>query len=193
MYCECGCGGITTQYDRNWFCKGIQKGDYHRFIAGHANHLRRAENAYQWNGGIRVGSDGYVLAYCPDHPRDLRNKRFVREHILVVEKALRHYLPLSAQVHHFDENRQNNNNNNLVVCEDKAYHFLLHRRAKALRECGHVSWQKCIYCHQWDDPINFRYSPAKHYHGKYLHPECLRAYSNARYALKHPKTDQNNE
>jgi len=76
-------------------------------------------------------------------------------------------------VHHVDEDRENNKRNNLVVCEDDAYHFLLHRRMRALKACGHVSWIKCDFCKQYDDPKNMYIRPnGRQGH----HRECLREY-----------------
>src|SRR3990167_9989532 len=54
-------------------------------------------------------------------------------HILVAEKALGRPLPEGVEVHHHDENRQNNSNSNLVICQDVAYHRLLHVIMRVLR------------------------------------------------------------
>lgn len=72
-----------------------------------------------WKGGVSHSSDGYV---------SIRTEpgRHVREHVVVAERALGHRLPLGAEVHHFNENRSDNRNRNLVICQDVAYHRLLH-------------------------------------------------------------------
>lgn len=71
----------------------------------------------------------------PDHkpPETLHvnyARRKAREH---VARVLGYALPRKAQVHHVDENPRNNANTNLVVCEDAAYHKLLHRRMRERR------------------------------------------------------------
>lgn len=93
---------------------------------------------------------------CPDiritkkavkHPKN--HKGFVREYILIAEKALGKYLPNGAVVHHHTSSQ-------LVICQDQTYHKLLHRRTDALRNCGHADWRKCWICKKWDDLINLR-------------------------------------
>jgi hypothetical protein len=76
---------------------------------------------------------------------------YVREHILIAEKALGKPLPQGAVVHHVNETK---NSGPLVICQDDAYHHLLHQRIRALRACGHVKWRKCPYCKQYDDIKN---------------------------------------
>ena len=55
---------------------------------------------------------------------------YFREHVLIAEVAIGHRLPDGAEVHHFDAVRSHNANTNLVVCEDRAYHMLLHSRQR---------------------------------------------------------------
>lgn len=94
-----------------------------------------------------------------------RNERYVRrwkagkeygrrEHILLVEKALGKAMPVGAVVHHVDGDSKNNAPSNLVVCQNEAYHSLLHRRTRALQESGNANYLKCVYCGKWDDPRN---------------------------------------
>ena len=78
------------------------------------------------------------------------------EHVLVAEKALGHALPEGADVHHVDCDRSNNDPSNLVICPSREYHFMLHRRMRALEACGHADWLKCAFCKTYDDPANMR-------------------------------------
>ena len=57
----------------------------------------------------------------------------------VFEKHFGYPLSGAHPVHHFDYNRKNNANTNLVICEDRNYHGLLHRRQRALRLTGDPS------------------------------------------------------
>lgn len=99
-------------------------------------------------------------------------------HVLVVERALGHPLPVGAVVHHVNGVRDDNRNENLVACQDQSYHKLLHRRAEALRECGHADWRRCALCHTWDSVENLRRK------SRYdvAHRVCLNAKGRARYA-----------
>ena len=97
----------------------------------------------------------------------------LHEHVLVAEKVLGRPLPKGAEIHHIDEDKANNANNNLVICPSKAYHSLLHRRLRALKECGNANWVKCLLCKKWDDPINlYIYSVKGNPTPRAYHREC---------------------
>lgn len=74
------------------------------------------------------------------------------QHILISETALGHKLPKGAEVHHVNGDRADNSRGNLVVCQDRTYHKLLHRRADAIKYHGSKHALRCSICHQWDRP-----------------------------------------
>lgn len=127
MTCECGCGKIAKAGKR--FA--------HHYIPSPGF----GEGHHSWNGG-RTTVNGYVLIRVGDD--------YIREHILVAEKALGHPLPPKAVIHHVDERKTNNAPNNLVICEDQPYHLLLHRRLKALLACGDPSALPCSICRGYE-------------------------------------------
>jgi hypothetical protein len=110
---------------------------------------------------------GYIHVVQHGHPRATRDG-YVPEQVLVVEKALGHYLPLTAIVHHVDDNKINNSPSNLVVCPDIAYHKLLHARMRAYKACGNPNWRLCCLCKKPDDPVNMTKGTTN-----YRHRACI--------------------
>lgn len=146
----------------------------------------------KWRGGRLTINTGYILVLCKDHPRANRHG-YVLEHILIAERALGHYLPGGAAVHHVDGNKSNNTHANLVICQDNVYHALLHKRERAHRATGDPHKRHCPDCDTWKEQEDF---PAKK-HG--VCKECnivrtrdyysrnserLRKYSRQKYARK---------
>jgi hypothetical protein len=127
-------------------------------------------------------SQGATWVNEPAHPRAKHNG-YVHNYILVAEKALGHFLPAKAQVHHFDENRLNDSPGNLVICENQAYHALLHMRVRAKRACGNPNWRKCVLCKAYDDSINMDKSGNS---GGFRHRACFNTYQNIVYHKHNP-------
>lgn len=100
----------------------------------HADSRRNPSGTYKHG-------DGYIMQYAPDHPKADKNG-YVLQHILIAEKALGKYLPEKVIVHHFDIDPENNANTNLVICEDQAYHLLLHVRQRVLAAGGDPNTDK---------------------------------------------------
>jgi len=128
--CECGCGNAAPIARKTNAGRGHIKGLPVRFLPGH-NHMGRR-------------SSGYTIRYRPDHPR-ASSSGGVLEHILIAEAALGREIPPGVEVHHVDENPLNNSRGNLVICQDKAYHKLLHVRTRIVRAGGNPNTDKV--CH----------------------------------------------
>lgn len=163
--CECGCGKATKPLAWNQ-PKDLAKAVMARFLHGHNS---RGEKNHRWNSGNRY-SNGYV--FVPGHGHPSSHHGYVQEHVLIAEKALGGYLPKGAVVHHVNEVKHENRNTNLVICQDHAYHFLLHRRTKAFRACGNPTWRSCTFCHEHDDTANLYVSPS----GQIYHRSCRNEY-----------------
>ena len=142
--CKCGCGSKTTISKITRNHLGYKRGEASNFVRGHAMRGVTGEKHPLFNGGK---SD--------------------RKHRAIAEAAFGKKLPEKAQVHHFTKD-------SFVICEDDKYHKFLHQRTRALKECGHVSWLKCNYCHTYDDPKNLQISPNKR---RICHQKCGQEYN----------------
>ncbi len=116
--------------------------------------FRSGESAHGWKGG-RLLHEGRVLVQSSNHPR-AQQRGYVFEHILVAERALGKFLPSGAVVHHVDSVPSNNENNNLVICQNQAYHMLIHSRTRILRMGGHPDRDGiCSQCHMVKPKLEF--------------------------------------
>ncbi len=90
----------------------------------------------------------YCSRPCVVAARVRANTKYIgKRHVLIAERALGHSLPRGAVVHHVDWNSRNNSNNNLVICENDAYHYMLHARQRVLNDGGDPNTQKlCGLC-----------------------------------------------
>lgn len=158
--CECGCGKIVTP---------DKKGRYRRFVNGHQ---MRGECHYNYNGGRWVNSDGYVMVRCPEHPRAI--KGYVKEHILVLEKAFRRPILATERIHHIDGNRSNNHVGNLILFKNHSMHNSYEARLRAFKATGHWDWKLCLFCHQYDAPTNM---VGRRQDSSMYHQECRRKYN----------------
>lgn len=122
--CMCGCGQTTNTAPQTMRALGYRKGEHYRYIASHVHAKTTPSNPKK-----------YVTRYVPLHPHASASG-CVYEHVLVAERALGRFLPDGAFVHHVDGNRQNNTPKNLVICQDAAYHSLLHVRQRVLDAGG---------------------------------------------------------
>jgi hypothetical protein len=125
------------------------------------SNLKRGRGKYcsrhcaRWSGGRKVnGPGGYVQVFSPEHPRAI--KGYVYEHILIAEKALGKFIEEPHEIHHFNEEKGDNKNSNLVVCGDRAYHFLIHARQRIGKRGGDPNKVKiCSDCKALIDRTNF--------------------------------------
>ena len=78
------------------------------------------KNHWNWKGGIKINSQGYILVYCPKHPyRDKQN--YVRKHRIVMEKSIgRYVLPIEI-VHHINGIKNDNRLKNLSLMLKKQH------------------------------------------------------------------------
>jgi hypothetical protein len=174
-YCRCGCGEKTTIIKKTDLSCGRQKGEPNKYLVGHSAGGGYGDFSTQWLGGVYKDSYGYIKVLIPGHDRaDCGG--YVKEHIMIAEKACGYPLPESAVVHHCGEVWDNSK---LVVCEDNEYHRLLHIRQRALKYCGDANKRKCKFCNEHDHVENLfcRQNATKNRKGwNVYHMSCKRAY-----------------
>ena len=125
-----------------------------------------------WKGGKHL-SHGYVRVLMPEHLRANPNG-YVFEHIIIAEKALGKPLPKGVEIHHHGAK---DDQSQIVICENHAYHCLLHLRMKSIKACGHASWRKCQFCKKYDKPTNLFISD---FYPNVYHRLCVNNYQNQR-------------
>jgi hypothetical protein len=167
--CRCDCGH-TTYVSTN----GLNRS--HTSSCGCLQSDRHGKKNHNWKNGEIIDKDGYILKYYLGHPR-AKDGTHVREHILIAESVIKRSLKQTECLHHIDENKANNKNNNLVICQNQAYHMLLHKRLRALKSCGDASWIKCKYCKEYGDPRKLFMYPGNNYG---FHRECHNLYERQR-------------
>lgn len=122
------------------------------------------ENNGQWKGGPQAGTCHHCGAVFYAPRWELKKRKYcsrscyaasnidplfrrTRPHVLLVEKMLGRRLPSNAVVHHINRNRKDNRNSNLVVCQDQAYHMIIHQRMRVLGAAGNPNTDKiCSRC-----------------------------------------------
>ena len=177
--CKCGCGGRTKISKHNDHSKGWVKGEPRNFCRHHHLLVTSGEKSRLWKGGVCINDAGYKLVYCNQIIRGRR--RYQREHILIAEKAFGGKLPKKCEVHHA---HNKSDNTRLVICQDAAYHKLLHVRARALSECGDANKKKCKYCKRYDNIANMYCYVSKLSGGiQAYHRQCRNTYLGDRKKL----------
>lgn len=107
------------------------------------------------------------------------------KHRIIAEAVLGKPLPSKAVVHHVDENGRNNQNTNLVICQDKEYHQLLHRRKRAYEATGNPNLVRCHHCNTWDTEANMSSWQGKTKPTKlFWHLNCKRIYDRNHYKTR---------
>ncbi len=99
-------------------------------------------------------------------------------HRILAENALGRSLPIKAVVHHVNGGKLPGP---IVICEDQAYHMLLHLRTRALEATGDAYKRRCSLCKQWDDVENLKQTLNRN---EFRHSGCTREYQNRRYHVR---------
>lgn len=118
--------------------------------------------------GTTKKSNGYRYVSVPGRGQ-------VLEQTIVAEAALGHRLPRGAVVHHINQNPVDNRPRNLVLCENRAYHLLLHARLRAIRATGDPNRRPCVFCGRYEPREMVPRTPKGQFHR-----ECCNQYRRRR-------------
>ena len=124
--CACGCGRFTRLATLSRPQQGHIKGQPQRFLKGH--HPRARARASSWT---------YLS-------RKLAPGQHVHVHRVLAAQVLGKPLPPKAVVHHVDGDIQSSGPR-LVICQDQAYHLLLHVRARVVAAGGNPNTERVCY------------------------------------------------
>lgn len=165
-YCQCGCGEKTKIASRSAPRLGIQRGQPNKFLFGHGP--TRSDRIDVYKNSLKGGI-----------------------HVVIAERALGKPLPKNAVVHHINGVKGDNRRGNHVICEDQAYHVLLHVRARALKACSNPNWRKCTFCKRWDSPLAMKRPNTLR--ASYYHAACVAAYNLRQWRAKNPNREHRKE
>ena len=128
---------------------------------------------YNWKGGRKTHSEGYVWIHSPKHPfRDKHN--YVLEHRLIMEKYLGRYLTKDEDVHHKNGIKDDNRIENLQL--------LTHAEHTRLTNKRDFSNRICFNCNSDSTYIEKNQTPHWYKHGNdYMCLKCRnKLYNNKR-------------
>ena len=128
---------------------------------------------------MSINNQGYVRVYPSIRKKDGRDLL----HRVIAENVLGHPISSTIVIHHVDGNRSNNVHSNLVICQNAAYHRLLHKRQVALAKTGNANLRKCCVCGLWKHKEEF-WKRAKGKEHSARCKNCTRKLNRDRYRAK---------
>lgn len=110
--CTCDCGKQTlVRKDHLLYKKTISCGCKQREFFKNQG---KGEHAWNWKGGERKESGGYIEIYFPLHP-NARKNGYIKKHRLIMEKHLKRILFSEENVHHINGDKSDNRIKNLEL------------------------------------------------------------------------------
>ena len=109
--CACGCGLVTPIASQTQSRTGQVRGKHLRYVNGHNGKFLCGPTRKQWKGGRSRDDQGYVLLRVGD----VGERRYVKEHRLVMEQHLLRPLLKHENVHHRNGVRDDNRLENLEL------------------------------------------------------------------------------
>ena len=140
-YCICKCDCCGREFKRNFtlirsnrqFCsnKCCKKSKAGYMWTPKQKENFRGKNHSTWKGGRNKNHDGYILIYKPEHPMVNKNRPYIMEHRLIMEKHLGRYLAREEVVHHINEIVDDNRLENLKLFKNESEHRIYHNKSRS--------------------------------------------------------------
>lgn len=129
-------------------CKGVAKRGVKNPGVSRALRKRVGPKHYRWKGGRCVDDKGYVRIRTSPEYWQISGKRYIREHRLVMEKALGRTLKPREIVHHKNGDRADNRLENLELTDHSRHiteHHLDGPQFQPLNRWSR-SYDACVLC-----------------------------------------------
>jgi hypothetical protein len=108
-----------------------------------ANGVAPGSKHWNWRGGRKHDSEGYIKILSPEHPFCDANG-YVYEHRLNMERVLNRYLTKKEEVHHRNLDRADNREENLMLFASETEHRRFHRELRKLQKISSPAF--CSEC-----------------------------------------------
>lgn len=109
------------------------RGSFKKGVTSWSKGLKRPEISGDkhpnWKGGKFTNKQGYVFVRIKTHTRVDKNG-YVKEHVLVAEKALGRFLTKEEVIHHINEVKSDNRLENLYLFESNYAHSEYHSNVR---------------------------------------------------------------
>ena len=124
IYCSNSCHNKDRKFseEKRKKMSDIRKGKY------------MGKDSPTWKGGKLKDSRGYILIYVPNHPFLPKNRKYIPEHRIIMEKHLNRYLKSTEIVHHINEIKDDNRIENLKLLKNLSEHILEHKRMNNFKQ-----------------------------------------------------------
>jgi hypothetical protein len=117
----------ANKYNRSCrSCGHIKRG---KAISGvnNYNYGKFGKDSKNWKGGVRYSNDGYKTIWQSS------NKRYIREHRIVMEEAMGRLLLPTEIVHHINEIKDDNRIDNLMLFKSNSDHRKWHNGERDIK------------------------------------------------------------
>lgn len=122
QFCDNKCKGLfMSKHNRGENNPSYGKKAWNTGLLGYHS----GDKHWNWKGGFRKNSNGYIEQYAPNHPA-ARHGGYVYQHRLVIEKSIGRFLRPEERIHHINKNKSDNRIENLKLFANDSEHLKYH-------------------------------------------------------------------